>query len=73
MITQVKLWTINGEKRRRRRNKEKKKGKENKNKNKMAPGVNLSSANSILEFWLREEFRAKTQIIRESLFRMSQR
>ena len=35
---------------------------------KMTPGVNLSSTTSVLEFCLRGEFRAKTKIIRESLF-----
>lgn len=37
-----------------------------------APGVNLSPATSGPEFWLRE-FRAETQIVKESSFRESQR
>lgn len=39
----------------------------------MAPGVNPGPATSVLEFWLTEEFRATAQIIRERLFRKSQR
>lgn len=34
----------------------------------MAPGVNFVSATSVLEFWLKA-FRAKTQMVRESLSR----
>ena len=40
---------------------------------KTAPDVNLGSATSVLEFWLGEKFRAETQMIKESLFRKSQR
>ena len=32
---------------------------------KMAPVVNLGSAISVLEFWLSQEFRRETQIIRK--------
>lgn len=31
----------------------------------MAPVVNLGSAISVLEFWLSQEFRRETQIIRK--------
>lgn len=34
-----------------------------------ALGASLGSATSVLELWLREEIRATTQIIMESLFR----
>ena len=38
---------------------------------KTVPAVNLGSATSVPEFWLRE-IRVKSQIIRENLFRKSQ-